>query len=76
MTIKQLLGRFSIGNTQVVHITDETKHRTYESDPGTFCFEDYADLFNGDYEECLKYIYKMKVQYFNANNDMIWIHAE
>ena len=80
MTIKQLLGHFSINNNQVVHITDETRKCTYESDIGTFCFDDcfetYADMFNDDYEECLRYIHKMKVQYFSANNEMIWIHAE
>ena len=76
MTVKQLLARFNISNNQVVHITDETMHRTYESDAGTLCFEDYDDLFGYDYEECLKYIKNMKVRYFSANNDMIWIHAE
>ena len=75
MTVNQLLKCFDIGHRQVVHITDNTRHVTYESDQGTYCFEDYDDLFDNDYKKCINYILRMRVLCFTANDDMIWIRA-
>ena len=76
MTIKQILGTFNINNSQIVRITDETKKRTYESDPGSYYFRGCSDLFDGDFEAFLTYVLSMKVLYFSADSEMIWIHAE
>ena len=79
MTVKQLMGVYDNEHRGLITITDESKSVVYESDVGTFEFEDsfelHADLF-GKYEEFMAYIYRLKVLYFSAGDGWLWIHAE